>query len=113
VPSRREDSREQREQDAHEPADGDAPDLEGPKGAQALRERDGDGAPRLRRGRGELVGAKRAGVGHEEPEAQHADERPDEDARELGDELLPGMGAEEIAALEIGQQVGAAAPRRR
>ena len=64
-------------------------------------------------GAGKLVRPERARVGHEEPERQHGDERAHEDPRELGDELLARIRAEEIAALQIGEQIGAAARRRR
>ena len=108
---RRKDPGEQVEDYADEPPDRDAPDLHRPEGGQSLRERDGDGAPGLRRGRGKLVGAEHARVGDEQPEAQHAHEGSHEDAGELGDELLAGVGAQEIAALEVGEEIGAA-PRR-
>ena len=41
------------------------------------------------------------------------DERAREDARELRDELLARMRPEQIAALEVGQQVRRRPPRRR
>src|SRR5437667_7906515 len=59
---RRKDPGEQGEDYADEPPDRDAPDLHRPEGGQSLRERDGDGAPGLRRGRGKLVGAEHARV---------------------------------------------------
>src|SRR5438552_18558169 len=108
---RRKDPGEQGEDYADEPPDRDAPDLHRSEGGQPLRERDGDGAPGLRRGRGKLVGAEHARVGDEQPEAQHAHERPHEDAGELGDELRAATGAQEIAALEAGEEI-CAAPRR-
>ena len=57
-------------------------------------------------GRRELVRAEDAGVGHDDAEGQHGDERADEDAGELGEELFARVGAQQVAALEVGQQVG-------
>ncbi len=45
--------------------------------------------------------------------AEHRDQRADEDAGELRDELLARVGAEQVAALEVGEQVGGGAGRRR
>src|SRR6266852_3214091 len=49
----REYPREKSKEDAHEAADHDAPRLDGPQGLHAVREGEGDRAPRLRRGRRE------------------------------------------------------------
>src|SRR5262249_40017668 len=57
--------------------------------------------PRLRGGRGELIGAEHGGRRDQDAERQHCDNGACEDAAELRDELLVRMGAEEVAALEI------------
>ena len=38
--------------------------------------------------------------------ASTRDDRADEDAGELGEKLLAGVGAEQVAALQVGEQVG-------
>src|SRR5207244_13300082 len=109
--TRREDPRQHREDYAHDAADDDGPDLHRPQRPEPFRERDSDSAPRLRRRRGKLVRAQGGGIGHEQPEAQYADERAHKDAGELGDELFPRMRAEKIATLEVGEEIGAASRR--
>ena len=56
-------------------------------------------------GRGELLRAEHARVGHEQIEHRHDRRRADHGAEELGRELRARASAEEVAALEVGQEV--------
>ena len=57
-------------------------------------------------GAGNCVGAQHRGVGHQDAEAHDGHDGAHEDAGELGHELFPRICAQQIAALQIGQQVG-------
>ena len=71
-----------------------------------MAKRFGDSGPGLGGGRRELVGAEHLRVGHQDCKREHADDRTDEDARELGQKLLTGVGTKQVAALQVGEQVG-------
>ena len=52
-------------------------------------------------------------VGHQHAKTNDRHQRSHEDARELGKELFARVGPEQIAALQVGQQVGRRSRRPR
>jgi hypothetical protein len=44
--------------------------------------------------------------GHQDCKREHADDGADKDAGELGKKLLTGVRAKQVAALQVGEQVG-------
>ena len=76
------------------------------KRGQALAERDGNSGPGQSGGRGEVVGAEHLRVGHQDRKREHGDDGTDKDAGELGEKLRTGVRAKQVAALQVGEQVG-------
>ena len=84
------------------------------EGRESLGEEVGDGAPDSSRGGGPLAGAEDFGGGDEDvAEDGDDDEDADDDAGGLGPELAAGVGAEEVAALEVREEVAGAHGRAR
>ena len=77
--------------------------------ADALRQQLGDAAPHQRGGRGPLLGAEHRRVRDQDEEHRHHHERARQHAEELGEELLARVGAEQVAALQVGEQVAGVA----
>ena len=84
----------------------------GSKRLDPLAQHLGHGLPGQCRGGGKLLRAEHRRVGHHDVKAEDRDQRSHENAGELGEELLARIGAEQVAALQVGQQVGRRSWRR-
>ena len=84
------------------------PQLDSFKRRQTLTERDRNSGPGLGGRRWELVGAEHLRVTEHQRTAkhEHADDGTDKDACELGKKLLTRVRAKQVAALQVGEQVG-------
>ena len=71
-----------------------------------MTERDRNSGPGLGGRRWELVGAEHLRVGHQHCKHERADDGTDKDACELRKKLLTGVRAKQVAALQVGEQVG-------
>src|SRR6516164_6722695 len=95
----REYTRRERERHSDNTAGKNQPQLDRVKRGQTLPERDGNSRPGLSGGRRELVRAEYLRVGHQDCKCEHGNDRTDEDAGELGQKLLTGIRAKQVAAL--------------
>ena len=102
----REQNRRERERYSHDTACNYQPQLDSLKRRQASTERDCNSGPGLRGRRWELVGAQHLRVWHQDCKREHTDDRADKDPSELGKKLLTGVRAKQVAALQVGEQVG-------
>ena len=96
----------QRQNDAHQSADDKARDLHRAQRRHTVAQQFGNRLPGKRRGGGKLLGAEHRRDRDQDAEAEHRDDRAGNDAGELRQELLAGVGAEQISALKIGEQIG-------
>ena len=94
---------EHRQQDPDQRADQDRPAGRHRQAADPGREHARHGDPCLRRGQWILL--ERGGIRNHQVPGGHDRERAEEDAHELRDELLARIGAEQVAALEVGEQI--------
>ena len=92
--------------DSHRAADDDAPDFRRGERFKTFAQGLGDGGPGLRGGRGKLIRADDFGLVNDERKREDADNGADENAGELRDKLFAWMRAEQVAAFQIGQQIG-------
>ena len=99
-------NRREREHHSDDTAGKYQPQLDGLKRGETMTERDGNSRPSLRGGRWELVGPEHLRVRHQDCKREHGDDRTDEDAGELGKKLLTGVRTKQVAALQVGEQVG-------
>ena len=102
----REQNGRKRERRSDDSAGKHQPELDGFKRRQTSTERDRNSGPGLGGRRWELIGAKHLRVWHQDCKREHADDRADKNAGELGKKLLTGVRAEQVAALQVGEQVG-------